>query len=103
MKTAKPHTARRPAPPILAVQKANSEPSMVPLTFSRDRHLRKRLFAPESFDHQAKANLHLITWCVEQYTTPGDLLLDPMARLADWFQGEPQATTRVSRFAALTA
>jgi hypothetical protein len=45
----------------------------------RDVQLRHRLFVPESFQHKAKANLHMLLELVQTYVPPRAIILDPMA------------------------
>lgn len=44
-----------------------------------DRHIRRRLFAPEVFSHPAKLHLGLLQKIITLYTREGETLLDPMA------------------------
>lgn len=39
----------------------------------------KRFFTKESVKHPAKMNLRLLSWILETYTEPSDMVLDPMA------------------------
>ena len=48
------------------------------LTFRRDHHLRRRFFVERSFEHKARVNLFWLAWLLDQYTQPGDLVLDPL-------------------------
>ena len=41
--------------------------------------LRYQHFVPESKEHGAKLELRTFIWIVEQYTSPGDTILDPMS------------------------
>lgn len=45
--------------------------------FKRDSYARARLFHPDSFKHNGKANLNLISTLL-QYVPAGDLVIDPM-------------------------
>ena len=40
---------------------------------------RSKLFVKESSKHQAKLNVKLFRYLVEMYTSPGDLIIDPMS------------------------
>jgi len=57
------------------------------LNFPRDSHLRRRLFAPESFQHNAKANLFILQHLLSHYTRPGQTILDPMGGTGSLFVG----------------
>ena len=50
----------------------------VTLNYPRDT-LRYRYFVKESNQHQAKMELRTFKWIVENYTKPGDTILDPMS------------------------
>lgn len=39
----------------------------------------KTYFCPQSTKHPAKANLAMISWIIDTYTKPGDVVVDPMA------------------------
>ena len=47
------------------------------LRFPPDQVRRRAVFLPESFEHPARAQLHMIEALVEYLTKPGDLLVDP--------------------------
>lgn len=47
--------------------------------FKRDTAFRKQFFMPESFAHPAKMDAQLLIKIVEEYTKPGETILDPMA------------------------
>ena len=49
------------------------------LKFKVDTKHRKQWFTGVSFSHPAKMSLPLQLWIIENYTRPGDTLLDPMA------------------------
>ncbi len=49
------------------------------LIFKSDTKYRKQFFTGVSFSHPAKMMLPLELWLIENYTKPGDLILDPMA------------------------
>jgi len=49
------------------------------LTFRSDTKQRKEFFTGTSFSHPAKISLPLQLWIIENYTKPGDVILDPMA------------------------
>ena len=49
------------------------------LKFKVDTKQRKEWFTGVSFSHPAKMSLPLQLWIIENYTKPGDTLLDPMA------------------------
>ncbi len=49
------------------------------LTFRSDTKHRKQFFTGVSFSHPAKMLLPLELWLIENYTKPGDVILDPMA------------------------
>lgn len=49
------------------------------LDLGSDVGLRKRWFLEASFQHPAKLHLGLLQWIVERYTSPGDVIADPMA------------------------
>ena len=49
------------------------------LRFSQDTKHRKEWFTGISFSHPAKLSLPLQLWIIENYSEPGDILLDPMA------------------------
>jgi len=49
------------------------------LKFKADTKQRKEWFTGVSFSHPAKMSLPLQLWIIENYTKPGDTLLDPMA------------------------
>jgi SAM-dependent methyltransferase len=48
------------------------------LNYPRDI-LRRKYFVQESVEHQAKLEIQTFKWLVEHYTTPGDVILDPMS------------------------
>lgn len=48
------------------------------LEYPRDA-LRYKYFVKESNTHQAKMELRTFKWIVENYTSPGDVILDPMS------------------------
>ena len=48
------------------------------LPYPRDL-LRYEYFTKESSSHQAKMELRTFMWCVNEYTSEGDVILDPMA------------------------
>ena len=52
---------------------------MSELRFRSDTKHRKDWFTGVSFSHPAKMALPLLVWIVENYTKPGDVILDPMA------------------------
>ena len=47
--------------------------------FRRDTAFRKNFFVPDSFMHPAKMDAQLLIRIVEEYTSPGETILDPMA------------------------
>lgn len=47
--------------------------------FKRDTAFRKQFFVPDSFAHPAKMDAQLLIRIVEEYTKPGEVILDPMA------------------------
>lgn len=47
--------------------------------FKRDTSFRKQFFVPDSFAHPAKMDAQLLIKIVEEYTRPGEVILDPMA------------------------
>ena len=49
------------------------------LKFKRDTAFRKTFFVPDSFAHPAKMDAQLLIWIVENYTSQGEVILDPMA------------------------
>ena len=49
------------------------------LKFSIDTKHRKQWFTGISFSHPAKMSLPLQLWLIENYTKPGETILDPMA------------------------
>lgn len=49
------------------------------LKFNSDTRHRKQWFTGISFSHPAKMILPLQLWIIENYTKPGDVVLDPMA------------------------
>ena len=56
-----------------------AEVSMETIRFKGDSATRRRFFTPESLSHPAKMASGLVLECMERYSKPGDLLLDPMA------------------------
>lgn len=48
-----------------------------PISFKRDHHQRAALFHPDSFKHQGRANLNLLS-ALLQYAPAGQIVLDPM-------------------------
>lgn len=52
---------------------------MTELKFSVDTKHRKQWFTGISFSHPAKMSLPLQIWLIENYTKPGEVILDPMA------------------------
>ena len=52
---------------------------MTELKFSVDTRSRKQWFTGISFSHPAKMSLPLQLWLIENYTKPGEVILDPMA------------------------
>lgn len=48
------------------------------LNYPRDI-LRRKYFVPEHTEHQAKLEVQTYIWLVEKYTSPGDIILDPMS------------------------
>ncbi len=48
------------------------------ITFGSDTKFRKQYFVPESFQHPAKMNAHLLVYLVENFTKKGDVILDVM-------------------------
>jgi DNA modification methylase len=63
----------------LADRQAEKGQDIPLLTFGSDRPLRRRFFVPEAFLHPAKLHLGLLSFLVDRYTHPGDILCDPMA------------------------
>jgi len=49
------------------------------LILKSDTKQRKQWFTDESFSHPAKMSLPLQQWIIENYTKPGETILDPMA------------------------
>ena len=52
---------------------------MSEIKFAVDTKQRKEYFTPESFAHPAKMSLPLQLWIIENYTKPGETILDCMA------------------------
>jgi hypothetical protein len=48
------------------------------IKFGSDSAYRKKLMAPGSMAHPAKANLSMMIWIIERYCKPGDWVVDPM-------------------------
>ena len=49
------------------------------LKFKPDKRIRDKFFTAKHFAHPAKMSSQLLIWIVENYTDPGDVILDPMA------------------------
>jgi len=49
------------------------------IEFRKDTEQRKSWFMKAAFSHPAKMSLPLQLWIIENYTKPGDIILDPMA------------------------
>jgi tRNA G10 N-methylase Trm11 len=62
-----------------ACQQAKEGSPIPLLPFGSDLPLRKRFFVPEAVWHPAKMHLLLLQYIVDRYTSPGDVLCDPMA------------------------
>jgi len=52
-----------------------------------DTPLRRRLFVPEAMQHPAKGHLGLWEAIIDQYTQPGEWILDPMAGIGGTLMG----------------
>ena len=75
------------------------------LEWPRDNK-RYNYFVRESTEHQAKMELRTYKWAVENYTAPGDLILDPMSgvgtvHFANFIGRDTVAVEIVPRFAEL--
>ncbi len=60
-------------------QAMNALPDTRLLTFGTDVALRARWFVSASFQHPAKLHLGLLSWLIERYTRPGEMIADPMS------------------------
>ena len=52
---------------------------MSELKLKSDTAKRKRLFTPDSFSHPAKCHIGMLEYLLQEFTSEGDVVLDPMA------------------------